>query len=401
MPGKILLISQVFYPDEVSTANLFTNLCSVLEEDGVNVEVWCSQPSYTVLKKQPSRITLNGIEIFFLASTNFPKTNLSGRLLNYFTFTISVILKLLFSKEKTPVFTHTTPPSLGIIISLICSVKNRKFVYILLDVFPEGLIRLGKASKKNVLIKLWQRLFRLSLKKSTKVIVIGRDMKEWIDVFCPEALKRIEYIPLWQDDKLIFPTEYTKNEFIIGNDLTDKFVIQYSGNMGLWNEMTTVGEAVSKNLKDIVFMFVGGGMRKKELMDAIENDSRENMIMLPFQPNDSFNTIINACHVGLVTMRSKMEGMAVPSKVYGIMAAGIPVIALVPETSEIAYIVTEENCGFVIAPGNINEFIKAICILKSDRNLRKRMGQNSRLAFEKKYSTRKVAERYRMLIEGL
>jgi colanic acid biosynthesis glycosyl transferase WcaI len=398
---KILLITQVFYPDEVSTANLFTNLCSVLVEDHIDVEVWCSQPSYTVLEKQPKSIILHGIKIFFLASTNFSKTNLLGRLTNYFTFTISVVLKLIFSRQKTVVLTHTTPPSLGIVISFICSFKRRKFVYILLDIFPEGLVRLRKVSKHNILIRFWQYLFILSLKKSMKIVVIGRDMKEWLRDVCQYALTKTEYIPLWQDEKLISPSEYHQNAFVIENNLIGKFVVQYSGNMGLWNEMNTMGKAVRENLRDIVFMFVGGGMRKKELLDVISTNDLGNVIIMPFQPNEKFNTILTACHVGLVTMRDKLEGMAVPSKIYGIMAAGIPVIALVPLNSEIAFIVKEENCGFVVKPGDLDEFIRVICLLRSDENLRKQMGQNSRLAFEKKYSTSEIARQYKLMIEEL
>ena len=401
MSNKILLITQVFYPDEVSTANLFTNLCSVLVEDHIDVEVWCAQPSYTHFNKQPRKVTYNGINIFFLPSTNFKKTILLGRLVNYFSFTVSVVWKLLFTKEESIVFTHTTPPSLGIIISFICSIKRRKFVYILLDIFPEGLVRLGNVSKNNALIRLWQYIFILSLKKSKKIIVIGRDMREWLINVCIDAIAKTEYIPLWQDDKLISPLEFGLNDFVIENHLKDKFVIQYSGNMGLWNEMDTMGKAVRENLKDIVFMFVGGGMRKKELLEAISPEYLNNVIILPFQPNEEFNTIITACHVGLVTLRDKLEGMAVPSKIYGIMAAGIPVIALVPQNSEIAYILREENCGFVINPGNLDEFIKAIGLLKSDENLRKQMGLNSRLAFEKKYSTREIADKYKLIIQDM
>jgi colanic acid biosynthesis glycosyl transferase WcaI len=401
MSNKILLISQVFYPDEVSTANLFTNLCSVLVGDNIDVEVWCAQPSYTVLEKQPKSISQNGIKIFFLASTNFPKTNLLGRLINYFTFTLSVITKLIFSKEKTTVFTHTTPPSLGIVISFICAFRKRKFVYVLLDIFPEGLVRLGKVSKNNIFVRLWQYFFILSLKKSGKIVVIGRDMKKWIGDVYPESVEKTEYIPLWQDDKLISPLEYCMNKFVIENELVDKFVIQYSGNMGLWNEMETMGKATRENLKNVVFMFVGGGMRKKELLEAIPTEDLKNVMILPFQSNDKINTILTACHAGVVTMRDKLEGMAVPSKIYGIMAAGKPVIALVPLNSEIAYIVREENCGFVLAPGDIDGFIKSIDLLKSDENLRNQMGKNSRLAFEKKYSTSNIAVRYKLIIKEL
>ena len=123
---KFFLISQVFYPDEVSTAGLFTNLCLYLAEDSIEVEVWCGQPSYTHSGRQPHKVIHRGILIRYLPSTCFHKSKLWGRLLNSLTFMVSTSCRLLFSRDKTPVFTHTTPPSLGIIISMICSLKKRK-----------------------------------------------------------------------------------------------------------------------------------------------------------------------------------------------------------------------------------------------------------------------------------
>jgi len=142
---SFFLISQVFYPDEVSTANLFTKLCAkIAEDDNYLVNVWCAQPSYNCLIRQPRNVKYKNIQIKYLASTNFKKGIFFGRLINYITFAISVIFNLVLSKDKSAVFTHTTPPSLGIIIALLCKIKNRRFNYILLDIFPEGLIRLGK-----------------------------------------------------------------------------------------------------------------------------------------------------------------------------------------------------------------------------------------------------------------
>ena len=178
MSKKFLLISQVFYPDQVSTANLFTSLCCLLAEESIDVEVWSAHPSYTELSRQPKRLYYKGINICYLPSTNFKKSSPPGRFFNILTFMISASLKLFFSKEKTPVWAHTTPPFLGIILSSICSLKRRKFIYILLDIFPEGLIRLKKVSGRNIFVRLWQRLFIKTLQKSERIIVIGRDTKQ-------------------------------------------------------------------------------------------------------------------------------------------------------------------------------------------------------------------------------
>ncbi|MBA7585452.1 hypothetical protein ES708_27434 [subsurface metagenome] len=93
--------------------------------------------------------------------------------------------------------------------------------------------------------------------------------------------------------------------------------------------------------------------------------------------------------------------MAVPSKIYGILAAGVPVIALVPEQSEIAYIIREENCGYVIDPCDVDGLINAVLELKSNEKLRKEMGINGRKAFEQKYTTKIIAEKYKLLIKAL
>jgi colanic acid biosynthesis glycosyl transferase WcaI len=401
MSKKFLLISQVFYPDQVSTANLFTDMCSVLAGDSIDVEVWSAQPSYTENRRQPPEMKYKGIFIQYLPSTNFRKNSISGRIFNILTFTLSAGFRLLFSGDKTPVWTHTTPPFTGIIISFICSVKKRKLVYILLDIFPEGLIRVGKVKAINPLIKLWHNLFIKALKRSEKIIVIGRDIKSWVENVCPECTTRIEYIPHWQDDRLIFPIDYKTNEFVKNLALENKFVVQYSGNMGLWNEVRTMGKAVKQNLEDVVFMFVGGGLRKKELFEEFVIENQPNVVAMPFQPNEKFNSSLNAAKVHLVTLGIGLEGMAVPCKIYGILASGIPVIAMVPASSEVSYVVKEENCGIVLNPGDLAGLIETILLFKSNENLRKQMGMNGRLAFEKKYTTRIIADTYKALLNEI
>ena len=283
MPKKFFLISQVFYPDEVSTAGLFTNLCSVIAEGGYEVIVWCAHPSYSARNRQPKKAVYKGIKIFYLPSTNFHKDNILGRFANMFTFSISVLFKLLFSKEREPVFTHTTPPPLGIIVSFVCAMRKRKFCYILLDIFPEGLIRLGKVSRNNLLIRFWNFLFVTSLKKSNRIIVLGRDMKAWIEKINSGIAQKTDYIPHWQDDNIFFPSEFRNNEFVKSYNLEKKFVVQYSGNMGLWNEMETFGKAVQTNLEGVLFMFVGGGVRKNELIRSFQSSDLQNTLFLPFQ----------------------------------------------------------------------------------------------------------------------
>jgi glycosyltransferase involved in cell wall biosynthesis len=209
-------------------------------------------------------------------------------------------------------------------------------------------------------------------------------------------MDRTHYIPLWQDADLINPINFNSNPLISKYRLQNSFVVQYSGNMGLWNDMKTIGEALNQLPAEVKFLFIGGGMRKKELMNSI-ND-RMSAIFLPFQENTDYAYSVTACHAAIVSLREGLEGMAVPSKIIGIMAAGIPVIAMVPDQSEIAFIVTEEQCGLIVTPGDAMGLVSAIIKLKSDEALRERMGLNGRRAFLKKYTSKIIADQYITLL---
>ncbi len=395
MSKKFFFVSQVFYPDVVSTAGLFTDLCLEIEEKGTKVEVWCAQPSYTTLKRQPKQVFYKGIKITYIWSTNFRKDILLGRLSNYLTFSVFIFLKLLFSKDKAPIFTVTNPPFLGFLILLIGRIKKRKFVYIVLDVYPDSIIRLGKISDKHIISVIWKKINKSILKNASKILVLGRDMIEWIKTINPGALHKVEYLPHWHDENLIKPMPYEKNPFVKKFNLSDKFVVQYSGNMGLWHDMITFAK-ITKELEseDIFFIFIGDGLRKKELFEEWNNKVPKNSLVLPYQPKKNLGNSLTACHVALISLRDNLEGMAVPSKLYGILASGIPLVAMVPENSEISFVVNEEKCGYVVNPGDRNELKRRLIELKMNTDLRITMGKNARKAFEQKYTTKRIAQKY-------
>ena len=271
----------------------------------------------------------------------------------------------------------------------------------MLDIFPEGLIRLEKLNANNLLVKLWKRAYIMSLKKCCRIVVLGRDMRSYIEKVYPESVNKIEYIPLWHDDKLIHPMKLDNNSFYKKLQCPGYFIAQYSGNMGLWNDMESIGKAVLQSPEGVFFVFIGDGMRKKELQDILSTNIRSNFMFLPFQPTETLCETLTGCHVAIVSLRKGMEGMAVPSKIYGILAAGIPVIAMVPEESEIAYLVNEEKCGFVIQSDDHEGLIDSIEVMKSDDSLRRKLGKNGRVAFEKKYTTKIIAERYLTMIDEI
>jgi glycosyltransferase involved in cell wall biosynthesis len=287
------------------------------------------------------------------------------------------------------------------LISILCSIKKRKFVYILLDIFPEGLIRLGKVSNSNIFIRLWNYAFLASLRRSSRIVVLGRDMKIWLNEILAECSDRIEYIPHWQNDRIKFNFKFSTNEYILKHSLNDQFIVQYSGNMGLWNNMTAIGRAVNRLVGEATFMFVGDGVRKNELINAIDKEKIGKTLFLPFQPSEKLGSLLTACHVAVVSLGNGLEAMAVPCKIYGILASGVPVIAMVPENSEISQIVQEDNCGIVIDPDDSEGLVRAVLEMKTNESARIQMGRNARNAFLNKYTTKIIATRYESLIASL
>lgn len=401
MKTELLLISQVFYPDETATASILTDIAVELaKRTDIKVSVWCGQPSYSTTERQKKTAQYNNISITYMSGTNFQKGNIAGRLLNYLTFSLSLFTKLIFSKDKSPILTVTNPPFLGILIWIIHLINKRPYIYIVHDVQPDGLVKMGIIKESSILAIIWNFFNRLVLKNANKIIVIGRDMVELLNQNIQSAGIKTLFIPNCQDQNIIHPRNFDENPFVINNNLRNKFVVQYSGNMGLWNDMKTLARAAKQlEQSNITFCFIGNGMRKKELLEVWDNNVPSNTLIFPFQPKTKIGESLTACHAALISLREDLEGIAVPSKIYGILAAGIPIIAQVPEKSEIAIIVNEENCGIVINPGDEYGLIKAINFLKNNENKRLLMAENSRKAFEQKYTSSIISEKYFNLLK--
>jgi glycosyltransferase involved in cell wall biosynthesis len=400
---KLILVSQVFYPDETATASILTDIAVEIAGDSrIEVEVICAQPSYSTRQRQKREKSYKNISISYMRGTNFFKGNLMGRLLNYFTFSVSLFFTLMLAKDRTPIFTVTNPPFLGILIWLISRIKSRPYVYIVHDVQPDGLVRLGMLKEKGLPAKMWRTFNKGVLGNAGKILVLGRDMLDWVRHTEPSAMARTLYVPNCQNENLFYATDYPENAFVKKHNLFDRFVVQYSGNMGLWNDMKTLAQA-AKMLENsgITFCFIGGGMRQQEMMDTWNNKVPSNTYLFPFQSRDQIGFSLTACHVALISLRKGLEGIAVPSKLYGILAAGKAIIAQVPQRSEIAQVVQEESCGMVVEPHDPDSLVAAIKYLKDNESRRIQMAHNARRAFEEKYTTKKTAQRYIEILKAV
>ena len=406
---SILVLCQLYYPELASTGQTLTELCSELVTLGWQVEVVCAQP--TTIQGSPfinKLIHHNGVTIRRVWATRFPKLNLLGRILNQLTYSLSIISYLIFKTAKRPILVLTNPPFLPFSCLFANLFKiNLKFILLIFDVYPETAIHLGVIKQNGLIQYVWNKLNTLSFRASAKIIVIGRCMRDVIQekgrLAGLDLTNKIELIHIWTDDCAIMQDIHTTPTTFIGKGLEGKFIVLYSGNMGRFHDLETVLEAAQKlrDHPDIRFSFIGEGAKKKLVSTTIAQLNLTNCMVDSFVPREELGALLHSANVGLATLLSGHEGLSVPSKTLGLMAAGLPVIAIMENGSEIARMCCEGNFGKVIKPGDADQLVKELLDLYTNPEKCKTMGINGRTRLLEGLTLHKAAQAYSKLFDSI
>jgi glycosyltransferase involved in cell wall biosynthesis len=228
----------------------------------------------------------------------------------------------------------------------------------------------------------------MALRRAAANVAIGSNMAERVTAIGVSAAN-IRVIPNWADEHAIQPIAATSSRARQAWGLkTSDFVIGYSGNLGQAHEVETLASAARLlgHRTDLRFLFIGGGRQHQRLQSLIREHNLKNFIFLPHQPREELSDTLAAADVHWLSLRPELEGLIVPSKLYGILAAGRPVLAVCDERGEAAKVVQEHKCGFVVQPGDGASLARAIEMLAEDSELRQKMGDRSRAASEQNYS---------------
>jgi glycosyltransferase involved in cell wall biosynthesis len=214
---------------------------------------------------------------------------------------------------------------------------------------------------------------------------------------------KLHTIHVWSDDKNIAGARGKANPLIDRFGVRGKFVVEYSGNMGRFHDMESIMEAAEllKDMNDITFLFVGEGHKKRWMMDFARERHLSNCQFRTYVPREELGLLLSLADVGLVSLVEGQEGLSVPSKTFGMMAAGVPVIAVLSAQSEIARIIEEEECGTVVKPGESQSLADAILAFYHDRGKRAMAGQRSERAIRDRYNLWEAAKAYRALLDEI
>ena len=385
----VVVLCQVFHPDTQSTSQLLSDVLAKLSETGQPLKV---VSGYTGLGAEngrlPSLEAWRGIQIRRVGLRLSGKKSITRRALAYASYSFAVARVLLQLPRGSRVLVVTNPPFLPILAWALCVWRGHPFKVMLQDVYPDGLVALGRIRERGAIDRAWGALNRYAFRAASEVWVLGRDMGLRINENYQVPQEKLRYIPHWSLVSSVEPKRPEQTELWATLKLQGKFVIQYSGNMGLWHDMETIVRAAKQlsGHREIVFLLIGQGMRRA----AAERLSRDldltNVYWLPYQDRASLEDSLACCHAALISQREGLEGVAVPCKLYGILASGRAVVAQVPAGCEVAMVVKEENCGRVVSPGDVEALVCSILELAGKREETMLIGGRAHAAYVKKYT---------------
>jgi len=406
--NKILVINQHFYPEIAATGQLLLDLCEDLVKAEYKVKVITGNPNSDLNenKKVLGKENYKGIEILRLKNTTFNKYKMSGRILNYLTFHFLVFFQILFCKRPDLVLVLSTPPFISFYGLMLKVLKKIKTIYIVQDLFPDLVVELGKI-KNKYFINVLKKFSKLIIRKMDRVVVVGDFMKRKIkkDILQGMGSDHIINIDNWADGEKIRVIRGEKEKNFLKEEwgLEGKFIVLYSGNIGDLHEFDTIISAAEdlgeQGWKKICFVFIGEGIKKEYIERKVKEKGLNNVLFFPFQPREVLKYSLGLADVSLVTLEKGFEGMVVPSKIYGILASGRPVIAVVGGESEIVNIIREGNCGKVVKIGDYQALVDSIMDYYKDREKCREDGLNGRRYFEKNFDRKIATRKYIRVIE--
>lgn len=388
--NKIIFINRYFYPDYSATSQMLSDLVFGIVDKVGNKEI------HTVTSRQqyddassglPEEEMVNNIHIHRVWTSSFGRQNLVGRVIDYISFYFSSTFKLMKLTHKGDLLVaKTDPPLISVFAAFVANIKKAELINWLQDLFPEVAAELGVKLVQGLPHRMLRAIRNKALKWAKMNVVIGDLMAEKL---LREGIKKENIIVIhnWADGEQIKPVHHEDNLLKKQWGLEDKFVIGYSGNVGRSHDFSTILEAADKlkNSPGIIFLFIGGGAQLPEIKETCRVNGLDNVVFKPYQPREKLDESLSVSDVHLISLKPELEGLIVPSKFYGILAAGRPVIFIGDKEGEISAIIQQNNCGQIVEQYDCDQLV-----LEINRQLKNqgtsKLDKEIRSLFDRKYS---------------
>jgi colanic acid biosynthesis glycosyl transferase WcaI len=352
----LIVITQVYPPDPAAVGQYIHDVAVEMTRRGYRTIVYTSNRGYEVPSKRfPRREQIDGVEIRRLPLSGFGKSSIPIRVLGGLSFTLQAACRCLFASRMKLMLVSTSPPMCGLAAVLVGLVRGVHVTYWAMDLNPDQMVAMGKVSPRSLFVRSFDWLNRRILSRARVVVALDRFMAERVNRK-RDVSDKVLVLPPWPHEDHIEPVAHDENPFRKEHSLAGKTVIMYSGNLSPASPVTTIIEAARRveDLTDLVFLFVGGGLAKKEIDSLIARENPPNIRSLPYQPIDQLRYSLSAADVHLVSMGNEIVGICHPCKIYGALAASRPVLALGPKPSHITDIVDGQNVGWTVGHGDVD-----------------------------------------------
>jgi len=345
-PPRILVLNQYYKPGVEATANLLADLCESLAED---FDVTVVTGRLQGREDLPTRELVNGVRVLRTRSTAFERTKLHLRALNYITYLADSFVRALSQSRPDLVLCMTDPPIVGDLALVIARRHRVPLLVISEDVFPEIATELGRLTNP-VAVRLLRSLVGFYLRRADHVVAIGERMRQHL-IAKGAAPHRVTVIPNWVDTTAITP-QPKENEWSRSLGLADRFVVMHSGNVGHAQNIDALIHATTylRDVEDLMVPIIGFGARHREMQELAQQLEAGRVRFLEYQPREQLSESLSSADVHYVGLARGLAGFVVPSRLYGILSAGRPVIVAADAASETAQLVQEVGCGVVVAP---------------------------------------------------
>lgn len=436
MAVKIIFLNRFFYPDHSATSRILSDIAFGLAKSGMRVLVITSRLRYDAPRNPlPAEETVGGVEIHRVWTSSFGRLHLFGRTVDYLTFYVSAGWTLWrLARTGDVVVAKTDPPMLSVIAAPVARMRGAKSVNWLQDVFPEvaRALGVGRGLVPQLAHAILHRLRDRSLKNASMNVAIGERMASTLTDLGVHP-DRLCVIANFADGTLISPVPRQTNELLTTWGLNSNFVVGYSGNFGRAHEYRTLfgameelsgslqetdkqaaprapeGTLQSISISDdenvsaslIAWLIVGGGALYGQLKRDVVRRQIRNVRFEPYQPDDRLSDSLSAADVHIVSLRPELEGLIVPSKFYGIAAAGRPTIFVGDPDGEIARHIARHDCGCTIEVGDVPSLARAIRDLASDPQKCRATGERARRAFESEFDKAIAIQQWKKLLEEI
>ena len=387
MSVKILYLPAYFYPETAASSYLGENRNQAFADAGFEIDAYVPMPCRGISKEVRKEYKKRRVEILYDGKMTLHRFSMYAegknpilRALRYVLCWIAQGWKGMRAKDVDCIYLASTPPIQGMLGAFIKKFRGIPFVYNLQDIFPDSLFNNGLANKDGILWKIGRVIENFTYKHADKIIVISEDFKKNIMAKgVPE--EKIVVVYNWVDQNAVVNIDRENNKLFDKYNLDrSKFYIEYSGNIGLSQNMDMlleVMEELQDSHPDINLALVGEGAYKSQVEKLVSDNHLKNVVMLPFQPYEDISYVFSLGDVGLVISKPGTGAASVPSKTWSIMSASRPVLANFDE-NELKDILAGNECGIFTKAGDKEEFKQSIITLYENRELCKQYGKNGR-----------------------